>query len=111
MGSDRRDRSRSRGCRRERSRSRNRLACSGSRDKDRNNRHGRDRRRDSRDRKGGKDENERLSKETMKKAEGKWAENNSNSRYGLEIPDAKVKKEDSNVEVEKRVSTLVCLEH
>ena len=40
-------------------------------------------------------------KDTTKKVEGKWVKKDSNSRYGLEVLDAKVKKEDSNEEVEK----------
>jgi len=103
MGSDRRDRSRSRVGRRDRSRSREKNTRSDSRDRDRD-RHHKERRRDSRDSRGGKDENERHIKDTIKKVEGKWADKDSNSRYGLEVPNANIKKEeegDSKKEVEK----------
>jgi len=103
MGSDRRDRSRSRVGRRDRSRSREKNTRSDSRDRDRD-RHHREKRRDSRDSRGGKDENERHNKDTIKKVEGKWADKDSNSRYGLEVPNANIKKEeegDSKKEVEK----------
>jgi len=103
MGSDRKDRSRSRsrGDRRYRSKSRDRRGRSGSRDRDRD-RHHKERRRDRDIR--GEEDNERRFKDTLKNVEGKWADKDSQSKYGLKVPDAKVKKEgdkDTKTDVEK----------
>jgi len=91
MGSDRKERSRSRGDRRNRSRSRDRERRDRSRSRDRH--HG-ERKRDRGGAGGrGNEENERKLKDTIKKVEGRWAEKDSNSRYGLEVPESKVKTE------------------
>merc|ERR1712129_370950 len=87
MGSDRRDRSRSKDRKNRRDRSRSKDRHQKERMKDRGGR--------------GDEENERRVKDS-RNVEGKWAENDS--RYGLEVPEAKVKKEadeESKEEVEK----------
>jgi len=95
MGSDRRDRSRSREKRRNRSHSRERRDRSRSRDK-RDGGNSRDRKRERRG--SGESGNERRRQEKGNEG-GKWEE--KDTRYGLEVPEAKAAAAEAPAEIEK----------